>query len=215
MAISEAEKIRKAEEIYYRRRYNQNKRGYPERKNSKNMFVWLLGKFIYVFIIVLCIVGYNNKDYILSDSFKKDVDKFINKEININEFINDIQNRNSDNSIKQVEDSKKEKNQVEIEINKESSSKETKKIAKNKKKTTEEKIKSEIKFGAVLKRSLGVTSRYGYRKSKNKNVEGYHTGIDIAAKKGENIYSSISGTVIEISNKGNYGKHIIIQSKEG
>ena len=46
---------------------------------------------------------------------------------------------------------------------------------------------------------------------KLRNNKGF-TGIDIAASIGTDIVSSIDGKVIEVSNEGNYGKHIKIAS---
>ena len=49
--------------------------------------------------------------------------------------------------------------------------------------------------------------------SKYKNVSKNHTGIDLSANIGTNIVSSIEGEVVEVSSKGNYGKHLKIASK--
>ena len=42
-----------------------------------------------------------------------------------------------------------------------------------------------------------------------KNNKGY-TGIDISAEKGTTIKSAISGTVMQVSNEGDYGNHLKI-----
>lgn len=217
MGLSEAEKIRKAESIYYRRRYNQNNRSAIEKPKNR-ILPWIVGKTFYVLIIVVCVVGYNNKEYILSENFKEDVNKFINQEIKIEDIINTIRNNEYENGThnNSVYEVNNGDNIEEVELKEKDTSniKPLKKTSSYKKdKSIEEIIKDKVKFGSVLKRNLGVTSRYGYRKSKNKKVQGYHTGIDIAAVKGENIYSSISGKVIEVSSNGNYGKHLKIRSK--
>ncbi|MGN1330738.1 MAG: M23 family metallopeptidase [Clostridia bacterium] len=59
-----------------------------------------------------------------------------------------------------------------------------------------------------------ITSYFGKRESENENIDGNHTGIDIAGNYGDEILSSITGTVIEISEEGNLGKHIKIANEE-
>ena len=77
MAISEAERIRRAEELYYKRRYNQNYRTVQEKKKKHTFIRWLIGKVIYILLIIACVYGYNNKEYIFSEKFKEDVKNFI------------------------------------------------------------------------------------------------------------------------------------------
>ena len=56
-----------------------------------------------------------------------------------------------------------------------------------------------------------VSSEFGARESKYQNVNGYHTGIDIAAENGTPIVASMQGIVEEVSNEGDYGKHLKIR----
>lgn len=57
-----------------------------------------------------------------------------------------------------------------------------------------------------------VTSGFGSRESVYQNVTGYHTGIDIGAEKGTSIKAANSGTVVLVSSKGDYGKHLKIEN---
>lgn len=57
-----------------------------------------------------------------------------------------------------------------------------------------------------------VTSIFGVRESDNKIVTAYHSGIDVAANKGTNIYASIGGEVIAASTDNAYGKYVMIQT---
>lgn len=57
-----------------------------------------------------------------------------------------------------------------------------------------------------------VTSTFGVRESDNKIVTPYHSGIDVAANKGTNIYASLSGEVITAGTDNAYGKYIMIQT---
>lgn len=90
MAISEAERIRRAEELYYKRRYNQNYRGsIGKEKTKKRSFIkWFIGKIIYILLIIACVYGYNNKDYFLSEKFKDDFIEFIKSPVDINKLVN-------------------------------------------------------------------------------------------------------------------------------
>lgn len=90
MAISEAERIRRAEELYYKRRYNQNYRGsIGKEKTKKRSFIkWFIGKIIYILLIIACVYGYNNKDYFLSEKFKDDFNEFIKSPVDINKLVN-------------------------------------------------------------------------------------------------------------------------------
>ena len=56
-----------------------------------------------------------------------------------------------------------------------------------------------------------VTSPFGARESENKNVTGYHTGMDLAAESGTYIKASMGGIVTLVSNEGDYGKHVKIR----
>ena len=56
-----------------------------------------------------------------------------------------------------------------------------------------------------------VSSNFGARESKYQNVNGYHTGVDIAAETGTKIKSSFNGIVSLVSNQGDYGKHVKVR----
>lgn len=62
----------------------------------------------------------------------------------------------------------------------------------------------EISLSNPLKDSYSLTSRFG------PNVEGTHTGIDLAAINGTNIYAADSGKVVFSGWKGSYGYLVII-----
>lgn len=59
-----------------------------------------------------------------------------------------------------------------------------------------------------------VTSEFGVRESDNKIVTPYHSGIDVAANKGTNIYAAIGGEVITATTDNAYGKYIMIQTDD-
>lgn len=56
-----------------------------------------------------------------------------------------------------------------------------------------------------------VTSEFGSRQP-SETVSANHKGIDLGAKAGTDIFSSLDGTVIEASSQGDYGTHLKIQT---
>ena len=57
-----------------------------------------------------------------------------------------------------------------------------------------------------------ISSRYGLRNPTTITVPKNHTGIDLAATTGTKIISATDGIVVLNSSKGDYGKHLKIQS---
>ena len=57
-----------------------------------------------------------------------------------------------------------------------------------------------------------ITSQFGYRQSPTAGASTYHSGIDVAAPKGSNLVSSITGKVIFTGFKGANGHTIIISN---
>lgn len=223
MAMSEADKIRRAEEIYYKRRYNQNYRGYTEQRKKHSFIRWFIGKVIYISLIVACVYGYNNKDYFLSDKFKEDFNSFIKTPINVDSIFKRI-HTNEEESVEKLDENQENDSVTDSENIIQNSevqndillvnviSAEILKTAyvKDKEMTEEEYIKNMCDF--VLPVKAKVSSRYGTRTSKYQNVSKNHTGIDLAANTGTDIVSAIDGTVVEVSSEGNYGKHLKIAS---
>lgn len=68
---------------------------------------------------------------------------------------------------------------------------------------------------SIIKPLTGeITSRYGVRNPKVETVSKYHTGIDIARVTGTVIISAMEGTVELVSSEGSYGNHIKITNGE-
>ena len=61
-----------------------------------------------------------------------------------------------------------------------------------------------------------ISSGYGYRpRPFNRRLTEFHTGIDLPAPRGTNIYAAESGTVILSGWHGGYGRTVIIQHGDG
>lgn len=72
-------------------------------------------------------------------------------------------------------------------------------------------VKSNFSF---IKPAQGiVTSRFGPREA-TQIISANHEGIDIGANTGTPIYASMEGTVINVSNYGDYGKHFSIKNED-
>ncbi len=63
--------------------------------------------------------------------------------------------------------------------------------------------------------STRVTSKFGWRSDPFTGEQSYHSGIDIADKKGTPIYASNNGTVIIATTDSSYGKYILIDHGGG
>ncbi len=75
--------------------------------------------------------------------------------------------------------------------------------------------KEEIKFKYGSPLNGVITSKYGYRDHPIMEDASFHTGLDIAAKKGSKISSFASGTVLEKGKNSVYGNYLIIDHGGG
>lgn len=70
------------------------------------------------------------------------------------------------------------------------------------------KLKYPLPFKAI------ITSCFGVRQSENPIVTPYHSGTDLAADKGTNIYAALDGTVIKATTDEAYGKYVMIKTDD-
>ena len=203
--LSDNEKIRRAEDIYFRRN-NVNKINTISEKKGNIKDKIFLNTLIMLNIITI-VVCFQNKNYIFTENFLS----------NINEFSTILKNK-----IVSFVGEKIENGNIDYEKNEQINADEV-----GEEKTIED-IKEEKQESSInemdediinLKSSYSfqkpidgiITSRFGTRTSENKNVSGYHTGTDIAAEKGTVIKAALGGIVTLVSNEGDYGKHIKIR----
>lgn len=225
--LSDDEKIRKAEEIYYRRKAGGVRvssstvnTGGEQKRNYK------LLKKLYL-QIAICVVMYliiyliQNTNYIFSDTFITKTKEILSYDINIQEKITQIISLFNNNSTEK--DNPKQENIVNNtneNINGVGGS--TENVQENLSVTdedSEEKTYTQMeidannikeKYEVVIPLKGTITSRFGERDVEPKN----HTGIDIAANTGTKIVSAIDGIVEEVSTTGEYGNHIIIKTDD-
>jgi murein DD-endopeptidase MepM/ murein hydrolase activator NlpD len=218
-AISEMEKIRRAEEIYSRRK-NESENN----KQEENINVYkILFKIIVLVNLVISIVAVKNRDYIFTKDFlnqvnscniniKTAIEGFLKDDSKEEENANYDEEQNAENSV-----TNSEENSVSGEALENNSA-----LVEN----TVEEVQEELsqmeidaneikeKYSFILPVEGTKTSSFGKRESSNPIVSSNHTGVDIANNKGTVILSATSGKVTLVSSDGDYGKHIKISTDD-
>ena len=239
-AMTVEERIRRAEEIYERRKRNegltvvQEKECKKEKNEKKD--IKLLKKMVIQLMICICIylVIYTiqNKQYIFSEDFINKVNEIISYDIDFKKlyedsknFIMGIFNKENENQ-NENQNETQENNEVNVtentEINNgiggavEENIEETLQVEENQNLSQEEQdilnVKNTTSFIKPVEGT--ISSVYGYRETATGTVPKDHTGTDIAAITGTKIKSATDGQVVLASEEGDYGKHIKIQIGE-
>lgn len=229
-SLSPEEKIRRAEEIYYRRQNSAYKRNVATVNVSDNRDYSLFKKMILQILICLLIyfIFYliQNSNYVFSSDVINKTKEILEYDINfgalyeqINRSMNEKQENKTDDNIDEVQSSIEQNvNQAILESAiggaevKEVEKVEEKVEEVKKEETNEEYIKNNFSF---IKPVEGiVSSEFGPRNSSNEIVSKNHTGIDIAANTGTKIIAAMEGTVTVSSTVGDYGYHIKIVNND-
>jgi len=224
--MSVEDKIRRAEEIYYRRKNKE----IPARDTTtkapikKKRNIKLLNKMIKQ--ILICLVIYSifyaiiNNNYIFSEDFTKKAREILNQDINFSQiYANFLEILKQDNSTTETNQSTEnveqtiepEKTKEEIQNNEENiGGAEIVEIpVLSQMEQDANYIKNTINFIKPIEGT--ITSMFGLRNPTTSSVPKNHTGTDIAAETGAKIISATDGIVIYKSTKGDYGKHLKIQ----
>lgn len=231
-AMTVEERIRRAEEIYERRKRNEGLTVIQEEKKDKSekKDIKLLKKMIVQLIVCICIylVIYiiQNNQYIFSEDFINKVNEIISYDIDFGKLYEDSKNyimsvfqkeENQSNS-NSSEENIVEENQVNNGIGGAAEETETspENVEKNQNLTQEEQdimnVKNTTSFIKPIEGT--ISSIYGFRETATGSVPKNHTGTDIAATTGTKIKSATDGQVVLASEEGDYGKHIKIQIGE-
>jgi len=211
-AISEMEKIKRAEEIYSRR--NNLKLNSEDVIKNKSIYKVLFQILILINIAII-IVAIQNKDYIFTSDF---IDMVNGYNVNIKASIEKLLTDNNETLHENNAVILTENNESEIDQEKPVSEGQTVEpqgaLVEN-----EEKNLTQMEQDAkVINSNYSVivpidgikTSSFGIRNSTNSIVTNNHTGVDLAANKGTVIKSAISGKVTQVSSEGDYGNHLRI-----
>ena len=190
--LSNDDKVRRAEEIYYRR-----KRGIPNSRFSKidgEKKSYLGSKILLQILVIInlsvIIMCFQNKEYIFTDQFLKDIEIYnINLTQSIKELIGIDKEEIDENTNNEMNLDNEVKNKENIEstvIESIVPNEETQASSLDEMDGEISKIKELVSIQKPINEGT-ITSRFGARESINKSVEGYHTGIDIGAVK-RNFY---------------------------
>lgn len=212
--LSLEDKIRKAEEIYYRRKNQQMPTMVTQKNTDNNIKQKILKRITTQVLVSVCIFTgvfalLNNNTY--SEKIKTNIDTLLSYNIDFESIyaqigIQDLFKQEeiplNENEIKIEETLSEEYQEETISIPEEASS-------LSQMHEDAEYIKQTI---SLVKPLTGtITSRYGIRE----NVKPlYHTGIDIAANTGTVVVSAMAGIAEIVSTEGSYGKHIKITNGE-
>lgn len=210
--LNSDERIRRAEEIYFRRNNRLPAKHSSNTKSSTGIKNKILFNLLVMFNLAVIVFAVQNKDFIFTTEFLEKVDNYNfsigmkikqflqTGEISNNENNNIIESNNDENKNENVDEEKSSENKVE---EKSSSISEMEMDIAN--------LKSAYNFARPLS-LYTISSGFGSRESEYQNVTGYHTGIDLASEEGNTIKASMEGIVELVSSEGDYGKHIKIRS---
>lgn len=223
-AISPEERIRRAEEVYARRRNNNSsytRVNVGERKAKSPIKKMIIQ-------ICICAIFYTgfyfvkNGDYVFSGQFVDQIKSILEYDISFQNFtdivLKYINQKNMENT-EIPEENKENENGEEVNLNEGitetsnevqadtlgvveeiSYSEDASSISQMQ--IDSEYIKQNISFIKPL--SGTITSRFGIRHPTSATVPTYHTGIDISGNVGTKIIAAMEGEVTLVSTKGDY-----------
>lgn len=241
-ALSQEEKIRRAEEIYNRRR-NQNGRREEYatlnlgEKREYGLFKRMTLQIIVCLMLYLAFWAVQNSNVIFSEQVLNKTREIMSYDININqirdvalEYINKLKNIGV---IIPVENQETGEQKKEENINNQEQSQELQGILEQSAQIVLEQetlykeeassisqiqedadyIKQNYSFIRPIEGGT-ISSRFGSRNPTTQTVPKYHTGIDIAANTGTDIVAAMEGKVTQVSSVGDYGNHLRIKQGE-
>lgn len=231
--MSVEEKIRRAEEIYERRKRGVERPIATVNISEDKKDIKLLKKMIIQILvcvsIYLVIYTIQNSEYVFSKDFINKVNEVLSYDTNFVEIYNNIKNGLQNIFQKDIENTPeegKEENVIDqtaiggaegdTVVNEE-----TVENTENAEEKPEELTQAEQDIinikntTSFIKPVEGViTSPFGQRDTATGTVPKNHTGTDIAANLGTKIKSATDGEVVLASEEGDYGKHLKIQIGE-
>ncbi len=237
--MSVEEKIRKAEEIYYRRKGVNNEQKYVKREqvDESKKDVKLLKKMVVQ--IVICLIIYaafyiiQNNQFVFSQDFINKAKEVLSYDTNFEKMFENIKNNisyfNQNNGIfvKNTEENNvQEQNTENVEENKSveesatdsaiGGAEEEQNLNKSVELSQEEQDINNVKNTTTFIKPLEgiISSKFGYRETATGAVPKNHTGTDIAASFGTKIMSATDGEIVLASEEGDYGKHLKVQIGE-
>ena len=237
--MSVEDKIRKAEEIYYRRKNINAPVRESFQKTDKKKSPQLLKKMIKQIIVCLLIYSISyviiNNNYIFSEDFTKKAREILSQDINFVEIYSSIINiMKQEKKVIQETEAVKD-TEVTQNLEEKNEQQEIQEVIQNNDENIggaeegneevaiETPVLSQMEQDAnYIKNTINfikpvngvISSKFGLRNSTIATVSKNHKGTDIAAVTGTKIVSATDGTVTYTSSKGDYGKHIKIQAND-
>ncbi len=227
--MSVEEKIRRAEQIYERRKQGSDKQIATVSVNNEKKDIRLLKKMIVQ--ILICISIYliiyfiNNSEYVFSKDFINKINEVLSYDVNFMDLYNTIKDQYNkiivnNNEQEQLEQTKEqEENTTQDGIG--GAVEDLQNTSDVKEETTKELSQLEqdiinVKNTTTFIKPIEgiISSKYGQRDTATGRVPKNHTGTDIAANLGTKIKSATDGEVVLASEEGDYGKHLKIQIGE-
>ena len=225
-AANYEERIRRAEEIYNRRRNNIRTNDYATLNISGKKDIKLFKR---MFIqIIICLAIYfgvyiiQNNNYIFSESFISKTKEILSYDINVSnltegvlQYINNIKDVQS-----MIPEQYREKDEIKIDstLNNQALLLIEEPLYTNEASSLSQ-VEEDAKFikenYSLIKPVEGVVSSgFGSRNPTTPTVPKYHTGIDIANVIGTKIIAAMEGEVTQVSSVGAYGNHLRIKNGE-
>ena len=240
--MSVEDKIRRAEEIYYKRRQQEvpmreMMRKTPTKKNDIRLIKKMIKQIIVCMIIYGIFYLIVNSNYIFSEDFTNKVKEILSQDINFSQVYSVVSNR-----INEIY-----KQTIKEESQNEENEKQNKDIINNDENiggaeenlTTVETPDSEIVQEQIpenetsglsqmeqdanhIKNTISfikpvngkISSVFGLRNPTTSTVPKDHKGTDIATETGSKIVSATDGKVVLVSTTGDYGNHLKIQTND-
>ncbi len=239
--LSSEERIRRAEEIYARRKNSTNRKtvatvnvgNKKEYSVLKKMIIQMLICLIIYFIFHLI----NTTNYIFSEDIISNTKNILNYDIDLQMIINNVQNymgqffSNNENNEQDLEKNEtnneeqvigNEENNTNTETQNTENTESTQNIENGENTVTQEVPLSQMEQDAkyvkenfsLIKPIEGIiTSEFGNREVTNNLITPEHYGIDIAANTGTGIKASMEGDVVVATTSQSYGNFVEIKNQ--
>lgn len=217
--MSVEEKIRRAEEIYQRRKQGEARPVAKVTVNNKKDIKLLKKMIIQILICVLIyliIYTIQNNEYVFSEDFINKANEMLSYDTNFISLYETVKNKVIESVNKETEEPIHQESVQEI-VDQTAIGGAEQVVQDETKALTQEEIDIQnIKNTTTFIKPVEgvVSSKYGQRDTATGNVPKNHTGTDIAANLGTKIISSTDGEVVLASEEGDYGKHLKIQIGE-
>ena len=236
--MSVEEKIRRAEEIYEKRKKGIERTSttvnLDNNKKDIKLFKKMIIQIVVCSIIYFIIYTINSSNYIFSEDFINKANEILSYDTNFYETyqsiknkIEEVMNNNSNNQEKNEQNNGTEEQKNEQEKVEENNEKNQQGAIGGAEKEIEESNETnelsqadqdivDVKNTSTFIKPIDgiISSKYGIRETATENIPKNHTGTDIAANLGTKIKSATDGEVVLASSEGDYGKHLKIQIGE-